>query len=295
MRHTVAHLSACWPLRTGARFALRTRVLDMVMDEYHLEGQYPGNLGMAGEIDEFYEWLQGPLATHFLCHEPPVAGDVLNGSKPMCYLPDGAFIADNVIELRQVRVKPQVESRLHYFTSSRPISIAGAWVISGSEYSDKAARDTTSPWVLPAAGGAGEPLSMPFESATYRSKFAGLELRPLPRWGWYDVYDFGGFVYRSSPQANATVFRAAVDQLRASQWIDRLTRAITVSTVLLNPATGLGCLVTVLLETPREGVMRVSPKILVMHQTEARERGFFSHVVNQPARECGATFFFYSA
>ena len=41
----------------GDRFAMRTRVMDMVLDEYFLEGEYLGNLEMAGEIGEVLETL----------------------------------------------------------------------------------------------------------------------------------------------------------------------------------------------------------------------------------------------
>ena len=261
---------------------MRTRVLDMVLDEYKLEGTYPGTLEMAGEVNEIYEWMQGPLASHFMCPIPPAA-NASDGTKSMCYLPDGSFISDNLIELRQLRVKPQHDTEMPYFTDvDRRITINGGPVSYGGKYSEDANRDTGPHWILP-------PLNLTFEEPKYRSHY-GHWIEPTERWGWYDQYAFGGFVFRTDPSANASRFREQVNMLKRAGWIDRYTRAIAINAVLLNPATGFGALVTVLVETARDGVIRITPDVLVMQRTQ-NQLGF--DILNQHAFTSQSTFFFY--
>jgi hypothetical protein len=247
------------------QFSMRLRVRDKLLDEYALQRRYPGTLETSSEISELYEWMTGPLTSHFLCPTPPSI-DTGNDTKPMCYLPDGQFISDNVIELRQVRVKPIIDESLDYFGFLRYISIGGGGVTHGGGFSDDRNRNNGPTWVLPPPAGFDQPLNMSFESNLYRAthRFSGVELRSFSRWGWYDVYEMGGFAVRSSPQGSASDFIRLVEQLQQSDWIDRLTRAITVNTMLFNPARGLGCLVTVLIETPTMGVIRITPDVLVM-------------------------------
>ena len=94
----------------------------MALDEFLLEGTFPGTLEMVGEVEEIYEWMEGPLASHFLCPKPPSA-DEPNGTKSMCYLPDGTFISDNLIELRQVRMAAVAGPVPSYAASAPHISL----------------------------------------------------------------------------------------------------------------------------------------------------------------------------
>ena len=160
------------------------------------------------------------------------------------------------------------------------MSIEGEGVQQGGKYSIPDNRDIQPYWVLqpperppapiPGTGSPQptyHPLNLTFEAADYRSNFGGETIHRIGRWGWYDTYEFGGYIYRSDRTDNADTFRRMIEQLRASDYIDRYTRAITVSTVLLNPATRLGALVTILIETPRLGVIRITPDVLVMQRT----------------------------
>ena len=72
---------------------------------------------MASTFGELYEWLEGPVAEHFVCPTPPAPSTSPRQSshthghsvsQSMCWLPDGQFLSDNLIELRQVRVKPEI-------------------------------------------------------------------------------------------------------------------------------------------------------------------------------------------
>ena len=61
---------------------------------------------MVATVGELYEWMQGPLMDHFVCDEPPDATASRAGvNRELCYLPDGLFVGDNLIELRTLRVK----------------------------------------------------------------------------------------------------------------------------------------------------------------------------------------------
>ena len=161
-----------------------------------------------------------------------------------------------------------------YFTEGeRTVSISGHGVLHGGMYS-VSGNPFTDEWILPLHSA--PPLNYSFEHPGYRSQYQhlGFEIQPIDRWGWYDSYAFGGFVVKSDRAATASTFRAQIAQLREAHWIDRLTRAFTVSTMLLNPATGLGALVTVLFEMPRDGVIRITPDVLVMQRTKESKHGF---------------------
>ena len=110
------------------------------------------------QVGEIYEWLEGPIAEHFVCEEPPRldgrsnvgggAGWAASG-QPMCWLPSGSFLSDNLIELRQVRVRPMDDARLAYFTAGAvPVLVDGAGLPYAGVYSNPENRDTRSPWVL---------------------------------------------------------------------------------------------------------------------------------------------------
>lgn len=143
-------------------------------------------------------------------------------------------------------------------------------------------------WILPLPSA--PPLNFSYEHPGYRSQYQnlGFELMPIERWGWYDSYIFGGFVVKSDRNRTAEAFRAQIAQLREAHWIDRYTRAFTVSTMLLNPATGLGALVTVLVEMPRDGVIRITPDVLVMQRTKESKHGFTSNLLNEYADAAAA-------
>ena len=66
----------------GDRFAMRTRVMDMVLDEYFLEGEYLGNLEMAGEIGEVLETLTTIKHTRAMPHTLSLSDRCLHS--PLC-------------------------------------------------------------------------------------------------------------------------------------------------------------------------------------------------------------------
>ena len=302
----------------------------MLLDEYLLDGVYPGDLTMAGTFGEIYDWMEGPLAEHFVCAMPPATLENTSdfGQKSMCWLPDGQFLSDNLIELRQVRVLPENTTVKYYTDISRSISLEGQPKIPlGGKYSLERNRDTRD-WELQHTP-SGRQLNFTFERPSYRACSQPgrppLDVLPIQRYGWceryptsrrwchrfrrgaplpaplpppphpkcrrYDSYHFGGFVKHSATQGSRADFRALARELREAMWMDRFTRAVTVSTMVLNPANGIGSLITVLIETPREGVMRITPNVLVMQRTAPRPERLHVHApltaaVLRSARMC---------
>ena len=286
------------------RFALRTRVLDMVLDEYSLEGVYPGNLLLSGEIGEIYEWLEGPIAQHFICEEPPAPFVAGSSVRPMCVLPDGSFLSDNLVELRQLRVKP-LETAVQYYSATNRVTVSGRPAPHGGKYNEESNRDYGPTWTLngtDASGAAEQPFTLAYGKATYRSQMRDpsgqpIEVSSMERWGWYSAYHFGGFVLTSNRSAGKQSWLDQVRMLQNAGWIDAFTRAVTVSTVLLNPATGLGAFVTVLVELPDTGVIRITPDVLVTPRTGVvgvEDEGALNQVVLSYTLRLQGVFFFYA-
>ena len=248
---------------------------------------------MAATFNEVYEWLEGPMADHFVCPVPPAASN--STGKGMCWLPDGIFLSDNLIELRQVRVKKESDYEVFYYTAAeRRVRVSGGPVLHGGAF-DKRNHyqgDGDGFWTLNSTG---VPLKLPFEQHSYRQQINPQKnLNPVSRHGWYGTYEHAGFTLRSDALANKSAFLRQIAQLREVGWLDRYTRAVSISTVVLNPNNGLGALVTILVETPEDGVIRITPDVLVMQPRASGASPSGVDILNQHSFILNACFFFYS-
>ena len=155
---------------------------------------------MVATVGELYEWMQGPLMDHFVCDEPPDATASRAGvNRELCYLPDGLFVGDNLIELRTLRVKvPDGPSPLKYFTSNEVgVSVDGGGVLWGAKWNkcrmscaDKKENQLATPtWRVGSHNGT--EIVLPLAPLTYVNQYQK-EKDAFGRYGWYDRYEFGG-------------------------------------------------------------------------------------------------------
>ena len=252
------------------------------MDEYLLEGLFPGNtvtkrqqttrpheltaavaaragnLKVIDSIPELYEWMNGPVMQHFVCDDLPLKSPIGDKPRQGCYLPDGSFVSDNLIEIRTLRVLPRTDEGRHlrYFTqSSRSVEVSGSPAVWGGKWKNESARDAGPTWEIAPS------LTLNYEAPEYRfcpgvrdgggdADDCDKHIKVFKRIGWYDRYEFGGF--RAILNGTRDEARETLRLLQESDFIDRYTRATTISTVLANPPLGLWAYVSVLVETPEE-------------------------------------------
>jgi len=202
--------------------------------------------------------MNGPVLQHFVCDELPLRSPTGDDPKEGCYLPDGSFVSDNLIEIRTLRVLPRTDEGLHlrYFTQgSRSVEVDGSPVEWGGKWKNESARDSGPTWEI------GPSLTMHYEPPRYRfcpgQEYGGAGaddcdkyIKVFKRIGWYDHYEFGGF--KAVLNGTRDEARSRLQLLQQYDFIDRYTRATTISTVLANPPLGLWALVSVLIETPEE-------------------------------------------
>ena len=103
----------------------------------------------------------------------------------------------------------------------------------GGKWKEEGGRDLGPTWTPNAT--LAPNLTLHWEEPEYTSQY-GSTIDSFSMTGWYDRYDFGGFVVRLN--MNASQARASINQLEAVGFIDRYTRAVRVSTALANPSLG---------------------------------------------------------
>ncbi|KAK3717356.1 hypothetical protein QZH41_011584, partial [Actinostola sp. cb2023] len=95
---------------------------------------------------------------------------------------------------------------------------------------------------------------------------SGTELKTFPYWGYKATYDAGGYAKElpSSAQPNKDKAYAAIEELRALEWIDRYTRAIFTELAIYNANTNFFCVITLLYEQLPTGGLFNYPSILTL-------------------------------